>query len=268
MFLVKILSYDDPPVTYWLTRPDWTSPSPKSSALSEPKPVLNGDAIADQKAGLRADTLLTIARRNLSNSLSFHVREQFSSAAAAGYEASKRWTESMPIEGIAVLIWGVPGGAPQTTVFDQVAIKNCTRELNGKAVVFGYTLVGGRIYDPDGPVVLIGQGRTTMTFNFAGALKVGQIGGLWTPDQDSSVIGFDLCVGAPADADIAGSFLDGDGADLGIPFVLPAGKKMAHVALDPEVVISAGTSVVPVLSSVGSADASGENLLIQFTARQ
>ena len=268
MLLIQFISNDDPPRPYWLTRPDWTSSSSKSGVLAEPEPTLNGEQLVQQQHGLRASTLLTIARGNLSNTLSFSVRESFPSAAQAGSVAATRWTEDLPREGSALLCFGAPGDTPEQVLFEQVAMKSFARKLAGRSVLFGYTLVGGRIYSPNAPVDLIGQWRSTMTFAFAGQLNVGQMGGLWTPDLAAAVIALDLFIGEVADADVVGGFLDGNGQDLGIPFTLPAGRKMAHIALDPQVQIPATTSLIPVLSAAGSDAAPGQNLHIILIARQ
>lgn len=268
MLLIQFISNDDPPRPYWLTRPDWTSPSSKSGVLAEPEPTLNGEQLVQQNKGLRADTALTIARNNLSNTLSFWVREGFPSAAQAGSAAATRWTEDLPREGTLLLCFGAPGDTPAQVLFEQVAVKSFARTLGGRSVLFGYTLVGGRMYNPDAPVDLIGQRRSTMTFSFAGQLSASQMGGLWTPDLVTSVIALDLFIGDVADADIVGRFLDDNSNDLGISFTLPAGHKMAHISLDPQVQVPAATSLVPVLSAAGSNAAPGQNLQITLTARQ
>ena len=268
MLLIQFISNDDPPRQYWLTRPDWTSPSSKSAVLSQPKPTLNGGQIVQQISGLRADTVLTIARGNLINTLSFWVREGFTSAAQAGATAATRWTEDLPREGSALLCFGSPGDCPIQVLFEQVAVTSFTRTLAGRSVLFSYTLVGGRIYNPDTPVDLIGQWRSAMTFLFAGQLSSNQMGGLWTPDINISAVTLDLFVGEAADADIIGTFLDDNGNDLGLPFTLPAGRKLAHIPITPQVQIPASTSIIPVITAVGTSTAPGQNLLITLTTRQ
>ncbi len=266
--LVKITTDDTPPADIWLTRPDWTSTSSLTDALQEPPVTLNGEAMIQQAQGLRADTLLTIARGNKTNVLGFHVRELFTTAAGCYAAGMTRWTETLPDGGTAYLYLGAPGETQVICEFDNVVIKSCSRVITGRSLLVGYELVGERIFALSDPSAAIGIRRNMTTFLFPGQLRAGQFGGMATFDVATALLSMDLCIDAPADADVVGALYNGNGVALGVGFTLAAGQRMARIELDPEVSIAADTSIVPVLASVGSADCPGQNLQMIVTVRQ
>jgi hypothetical protein len=116
--------------------------------------------------------------------------------------------------------------------------------------------------------VLIGHNHMTPTFVFPGQLAAGQIGGGLQLRRAGYLTGYDISIATPADADITGAFVDGDGAGIGVAFTLPAGQRIINVTLGTEVLIAADGVIIPRLLTVGSAAAPGEGLQIIATIRQ
>jgi hypothetical protein len=266
--LAKIISNDSPPVELWLTRPDWTSATLLSDALADPPISINGEQMLQQAGGLRADYLLALARGNKSNTLDFYVRESFATSVAAEVAAFTRWTETLPTGGTAYLYLGAPGETASVCEFDDVVIRAFDRSVNGRSLLLGYHLVGGRIFASTDPNATIGIRRNMTTFNFANQLHAGQFGGSATFDVATSILGADLCIDEVADQPVSITLYDGAGVALGLVFALPAGVRLVHISLDTELAITANTTIVPVLSTIGTSAAPGQGLHFILTVRQ